>query len=241
MDARRIIRAAPDRVFAHIGRIESLPRYGAPLWMSAEPAEKRRSAHVVTLTGYFAGLPVESVLRMTLRPPHAIEFRQIRGTLRALNGQCSLAAVEDGTEVRYRIEADPGIAMISDAATRQFLVQFVERMLDRIRLAAERKAPSRRVDRQDAAVPAALDAVEDEEADAAPEAPAAVGGPAPQAEAGKPSAPAPATPATRATVGERAPSGPDRPEPVRTGRRRRRRRRRGRPPTSSGQGAPQPR
>ncbi len=119
IEARRVVRASPDRIFAHIGRVEYLPRYGAPLWMAAEPVDKRRSVHVVTLTGYLIGLPVESVLRIALRPPHMMEFKQVRGTLRALSGQCSLVAVEDGTEVRYRLEADPGIAMISDDAARQ--------------------------------------------------------------------------------------------------------------------------
>ena len=133
--------AAPDRVFTHIGRIEHLPRYGAPLWMTAESVEKRRNAQVVALTGYLIGLPIESVQRVTLRPPTAVEFKQVRGTLRMFNGQCSLAGVEDGTEVRYRLEVDLGIAMISDDAARQFLVQFVERFLDRIKLAAERKTP----------------------------------------------------------------------------------------------------
>ena len=133
--------AAPDRVFTHIGRIEHLPRYGAPLWVTAESVEKRRNTQVVALTGYLIGLPIESVQRVTLRPPTAVEFKQVRGTLRMFNGQCSLAAVEDGTEVRYRLEVDLGIAMISDDAARQFLVQFVERFLDRIKLAAERKTP----------------------------------------------------------------------------------------------------
>jgi hypothetical protein len=248
IEARRIIRASPDRVFAHIGRIESLPRYGAPLWMAAEPVEKRRSAHVVTLTGYFAGLPVESVLRISLRSPHAMEFKQVRGTLRALAGQCSLVAVEDGTEVRYRLEADPGIAMITDAAARQFLVQFVERMLDRVRLAAERKAPVRRAARPDAAAPDSLEPVEDDEADSAPEqpAPAISAGAqdaAPRAETTPAAASRPASDPTSAPprVTARQPSTPQRPEPARTGRRRRRRRRRGRPSTSPGQSAAPPR
>jgi hypothetical protein len=227
-------------VFAHIGRLESLPRYGAPLWMAAEPVEKRRSAHVVTLTGYFAGLPVESVLRISLRSPHGMEFKQVRGTLRALSGHCSLAAVEDGTELRYRLEADPGIAMITDAAARQFLVQFVERMLDRIRLAAERKAPVRRGERPDAVTPAGIEAVEEDEADSAPESPAAVEPAAPHAEPEKAAAPRPASDGTagRPGAGER-PS--QRPDSGRTGRRRRRRRRRGRPPTPPGQSVAPPR
>jgi Polyketide cyclase / dehydrase and lipid transport len=249
VEARRIIRASPDRVFAHIGRIESLPRYGAPLWMAAEPVEKRRSAVVVTLTGYFAGLPVESVLRVSLRSPHTLEFKQVRGTLRALSGQCSLTAVEDGTEVRYRLEADPGIAMITDAAARQFLVQFVERMLDRVRLAAERKAPVRRAARPDAAVPEGLEAAEEDEADSVPEQPAAAisaaESPPPRAEttpapaSGPRSGPPGAPPGTSARQPSR-PSAPQRPEPARSGRRRRRRRRRGRPPTSPGQSAVPP-
>jgi polyketide cyclase/dehydrase/lipid transport protein len=247
VEARRIVRASPDRVFAHVGRIESLPRYGAPLWMAAEPVEKRRSAHVVTLTGYFAGLPVESVLRVSLRSPHAMEFKQVRGTLRALSGQSSLAAVEDGTEVRYRLEADPGIAMITDAAAQQFLVQFVERMLDRIRLAAERKAPVRRAERPDAAAPDGLEAVEEDEADSAerstPVMSARAEGATPAAETTPAPASRPASdPATAPPgVSARQPSTPQRPEPARTGRRRRRRRRRGRPSTSPGQSAAPPR
>lgn len=209
--------------------------------MSAEPAEKRRSAHVITLTGYFAGLPVESVLRMSLRPPHTMEFRQVRGTLRALNGQCLLAQVEDGTEVRYRLEADPGIAMITDAAARQFLVQFVERMLDRVRLAAERKPPLRRAGRPDAAAPAGLEAVEEEEADAVLEGPAAAASAPSKVEIQRvmTSPPAPVSP--RPGVMERAPAPTERPEPARTGKRRRRRRRRGRPPASPGENAAPPR
>jgi hypothetical protein len=241
VDARRIIRASPDRVFAHIGRLESLPRYGAPLWMAAEPVEKRRSAHVVTLTGYFAGLPVESVLRVSLRSPHGIEFKQVRGTLRALSGQCSLAAVEDGTEVRYRLEADPGIAMITDAAARQFLVQFVERMLDRIRLAAERKAPVRRGERPDAVTPAGVEAAEDEEAESAPESPDAVDTAMPRAEAETATPPASDATAGRSDIGDRTPSPSERPDPGRHGRRHRRRRRRGRRPTPPGPSATPPR
>ncbi len=239
VDARRIIRASPDRVFAHIGRIELLPRYGAPLWMAAEPVEKRRSAHIITLTGYFAGLPVESVLRFSLRPPHAMEFKQVRGTLRTLSGQCSLAVVEGGTEVQYRLEADPGIAMITDAAAHQFLVQFVERMLDRVRLAAERKAPVRRADRPDAAGPTGLEAAEEDDVDPSPEGSAAVASVAPAAETQNTTAPRLAPDPARPGPGPivRAPSPGDHPEPARPGKRRRRRRRRGRPPASPpGQG-----
>lgn len=218
-------------MFAHIGRVDNLPRYGAPLWMAAEPVEKHRNAHLITLWGYFIGLPVESVLRVALRSPHAMEFKQVRGTLRALSGQFSLAAVEEGTEVRYRLEADPGIAMITDAAARQFLVQFVERMLDRIRLAAERKAPARRVERVDAVGAPGPEAEEDDAEPLSDEAAAAV---LPGGEAAV--LPVEAAPASEPESVQGMPgaitSAPHRgaqAAPARTGRRRRRRRHRGRP------------
>jgi polyketide cyclase/dehydrase/lipid transport protein len=164
VEARRVIRATPDRIFSHLGRMDHFPRYGAPLWMTAEAGERRRAAHIVTLTGYLIGLPVESVQRVVLRPPHALEFKQIRGTLRALSGQCSLRAVEDGTEVGFRLDLDPGISMISDGAVQQFFVQFVEGFLDRIKMAAERRAPARKMGREATSESADLDADEEERA-----------------------------------------------------------------------------
>jgi hypothetical protein len=116
--------------------------------MIADVGEKRGAAYVVTLQGYFVGLPCESVQRVLLRPPTSLEFVQVRGTLRAFSGRCTLAAVEEGTELVYHLEADPGIPMITDGAARQFLIQFLERMLDRVKLASERKTPSRRPVRQ---------------------------------------------------------------------------------------------
>lgn len=237
------MRASPDRVFAHLGRVDHLPRYGAPLWMTAESTEKRRTGQVVTLTGYLIGLPIESVQRVVLRPPHAIEFKQLRGTLRALSGECTLRAVEDGTEVRYRLEVDPAIAMISDDAARQFLVQFAERFLDRIKLAAERKAPLGRGARGVASETAA---VEEEEAEPAPDTAAAAvpadrAAPAPRAD----SLPGPdaaqavapeARPGTRRDTAPRSAAGTPQAAPSQPiGRRRRRRhRRRGRRPGNPG-------
>jgi len=197
--------------------------------MSAEPVEKRRSAHLVTLNGYLIGLPVESVLRINVRPPQAMEFKQVRGTLRALSGHCSLQGVGDATEVRYRLEADPGIPMISDEAARQFLVQFVERMLDRIKLAAERKAPTRRADRAAAAGAPALEAEEDDSEPAAEAAGSVVheeeAAGAVLDEAEDAVVPIPLTKPNAAAP----PSGASTPaEPARPARRRRRRRHRGR-------------
>ncbi|HYM68499.1 MAG TPA: hypothetical protein VEZ44_02810 [bacterium] len=124
-----------------------MARYGAPLWMIADAVEKRGASQVVALRGYFIGLPVECVARVVLRAPASLEFVQILGTLRAFSGRCTLRSVEDGTEVLYRLEVDPGIPMISEDAARQFLVQFLERMLDRVKLASERKSPNRRAAR----------------------------------------------------------------------------------------------
>jgi hypothetical protein len=207
--------------------------------MSAEPVEKRRSAHLVTLNGYLIGLPVESVLRISIRPPQAMEFKQVRGTLRALSGHCSLQGVGDGTEVRYRLEADPGIPMISDEAARQFLVQFVERMLDRIKLAAERKAPARRADRAAAAGAPALEAEEDDAEPAAEGAGSVVqqeepAGAVPE-EAQDAVVPPPRT--AKPDAAAPAPGVSTRAEAVRSGRRRRRRHRgRGRTSGTPGQG-----
>jgi Polyketide cyclase / dehydrase and lipid transport len=246
VESRRLMRATPDRIFAHLGRVNHLPRYGAPLWMAADAGEKRRTAHVVTLTGYLIGLPVESMQRITLRPPHALEFKQIRGTLRALSGQCSLHPVEDGTEVRYRLEVDPDIPMIGEVAVRQFFVQFAEGFLDRLKLAAERRAPARQAGRGTGAASQEADA-DEEVTEAAPEVPALpiaerhlAEPPSPEVNGALPSALAAAGGVAETQVpGAAAPS-----SPTRTGGRRRRHRRRHRG-RSGGGGArpasPQPR
>ena len=233
-EARRLIRASGEHVFAHLAQPEHLPRYAAPLWMTADTVEKRGNTHVLSLHGYFIGLPVESVQRIVLRAPAAVDFTQTRGTLRAFSARCTLGSVEDGTEILFRVEADPGIAMISEDAARQFLVQYVERMLDRIKLAAERKAPVRRAPRGTAtssALPGAA-AFADAESDAEEVAAAAPAGPAPTAGAesvgegvarGGPAA-APQQPRpTGGGEGGRPQAGPS----GRHGRRRRRRRRSG--------------
>jgi uncharacterized protein YndB with AHSA1/START domain len=241
LEARRLIRASPERVFAHIAHAEHLPRYAAPLWMSADQAEKRGGAQVVTLRGYFAGLPVESVQRIVVHPPSSVEQAQIRGTLRALTGRFTLRSVEDGTEILYRIDADPAIPLITEDAARQFLVQFVERMLDRIKHAAERKTPSR----ARAAAPAVATALpegDEEEAEEIAAAPESRAAPEVPAETGmQPPAP-PAGPPAAAPVREHPAAARARAEPPRApgqppgppGRRRRRRRHRRR----SGGGTP---
>jgi len=106
-EARRLIRASGEHVFAHLAQPEHLPRYAAPLWMTADTVEKRGNTHVLSLHGYFIGLPVESVQRIVLRAPAAVDFTQTRGTLRAFSARCTLGSVEDGTEILFRVEADP--------------------------------------------------------------------------------------------------------------------------------------
>jgi len=207
--------------------------------MAAEPVERRRGAHLIALTGYLVGLPVESVVRVALHPPHSMEFKQVRGTLRALFGRYVLREVEEGTEVTYRLEADPGIPMITNDAARQFLVQFVERMLDRIKLAAERKAPTRRVERAGAAGSQPLGpGAEEPEEEEPPVAPVA----GPPAEAGGDTVETSRVEvADVATAAAPPPPAPDvRGTSPRPGRRRRRRRHRGpgRPPGAPGPGQP---
>jgi hypothetical protein len=228
VEARRLIRATPDRIFAHLGRVDHLPRYGAPLWMAADAGEKRRTAHVVTLTGYLIGLPVESTQRITLRPPYAMEFKQIRGTLRALSGQCSLHPGEDGTEVRYHLEVDPDIAMIREVAARQFFVQFAEGFLDRLKLAAERRAPARHVERGAGAASQDADADEDV-GEAAPDAASVAVPEGHFAQGSSPEVNGTPRPALGAPGGELAALAPGKSEPPsspRAGGRRRRHRRR---------------
>jgi len=84
------------------------------------------------------------VIRAVSRSPQSVELTQVRGTLRGFSQRFTLESDDEGTVLTCRVEADPGIPMVSDEAARHFLTQYVERMLDRLRLAAERRAPSRR-------------------------------------------------------------------------------------------------
>ena len=149
VEAQRLLRASREHVFAYVAHPEHLPRYGAPLWLTAD-ADSRRGGPgetLLMLRGYFAGLPVEAVVRTTSRTPQTLEITQVRGTLRAFSQRFTIEAGDEGTVLLCRVEADPGIPMLSDEAAKHFLVQYVERMLDRLRLAAERRAPSRRLAR----------------------------------------------------------------------------------------------
>lgn len=131
-------------MFAFLAHPEHLPRYGGPLWLSGDLEDRRGGEPLITLRGYFAGLPVEAVVRAAARAPHTLEISQVRGTLRGLSQRFKIEADEEGALLTCRVEVDPGIPMLSDEAARHFLIQYVERMLDRLRLAAERRTPSRR-------------------------------------------------------------------------------------------------
>lgn len=160
-----MLRASREHVFAFVAHAEHLPRYGAPLWLAAD-LEDRRGDLLITLRGYFAGLPVESVIRAASRPPQSVDIAQVRGTLRGFSQHFRIESGDEGTVLSCRVEADPGIPMLSDEAAKHFLTQYVERMLDRLRLAAERRTPSRRLARPAAKEAEALLEPEAAEADA---------------------------------------------------------------------------
>jgi polyketide cyclase/dehydrase/lipid transport protein len=144
VEAHRLLRASREHVFAFVAHPEHLPRYGGPLWLAADLEDRRGGEPLITLRGYFAGLPVEAVIRTASRAPHNVEITQVRGTLRGFSQRFTVESGDDGTVLSSRVEADPGIPMVSDEAAKHFLTQYVERMLDRLRLAADRRAPSRR-------------------------------------------------------------------------------------------------
>ena len=206
VEGRRIVRAPVQKVFQLISRLESAPRVTG-LWLTADLVERKSTALTVQYRGYFAGLPLESLQRATLHPPHRIDFRQTRGGLKAFRGQYLLKPIEGDTEVALVLEAEPGIPFISDEAARLVLHAYVERSLEKFKLVAERDLP-RVIRRPEGAKPAPLPVLEDEAAPADGE-PAAEG-PA------RPAAPVP----TPATNGQAPPAGQKKP------RRRRRRRRR---------------
>lgn len=202
LEGHRIIRVPVQKVFQLVSRLEAHPHVTG-LWMTADLIDRRADTLTVHYKGYFAGMPVESVQRATLHPPNRIEFRQTRGALKAFQGQYVLKPIEGDTELTMSIEADVGIALISEASARLVLHSFIERSLEKFKLMAERDLP--RVQRRPhelVAAPAPAEAAEAEPEKAQPQ----------------PEPPPPAAPTTEAGA---APPGKKR------RRRRRRRRRRG--------------
>jgi hypothetical protein len=207
VEGRRIVRAPVQKVFQLISRLDAAPRVTG-LWLTADLVERKPAALTIQYRGYFAGLPVESLQRATLHPPHRIDFRQTRGGLKAFRGQYLLSSVEGDTEVALVLEAEPGIPFITEQAARLVLHSFIERSLEKVKLVAERELP--RVTRRTGGAsggsqPAPLPTLEPESSEAIAEPP-----PAPPAQGVAPAANGQAPPA-----------------PQQKKRRRRRRRRRG--------------
>ena len=193
VEGHRVVRAPVQKVFQLISRLDSSPRVTG-LWLTADLVDRQSTALTVQYRGYFAGIPVESLQRATLHPPHRIDFHQTRGGLKAFRGQYLLKPIEGDTEVSLMLEADAGIPFVSDQAARLVLHAFIERSLEKFKLVAERELP--RVTRRPGEGPgpkvAPLPTME-------PGAPEAVeeGGAAPPAEAAAPATDGQAPPATQ--------------------------------------------
>ncbi len=227
VETHRRIRVPQQRVFQLLSRVEGLPRY-ADLWLAADVLERSGGQVVAEFRGYFGGLPIDSVQRVSLRPPARMEFRQVRGTLKALRGEFVVEADGGGSRLTARMEVDAGIPMLQEQAVRTVLTAALERMVTKVRDAAERDLP-RLIPRRPAP-PAALPVVEPE----APQSPARLEVPVealpgevapvegPPMETAAP--PPGAAPPAPARVAPPAKSG------ARPGRRRRRRRHRRGPP-----------
>lgn len=140
VEGRRIVRAPVQKVFQLISRLDAAPRVTG-LWLTADLVERKPAALTVQYRGYFAGLPVESLQRATLYPPHRIDFRQTRGGLKTFRGQYLLSSVEGDTEVSLVVEAEPGIPFITEQTARLVLHAFIERSLEKVKLVAERELP----------------------------------------------------------------------------------------------------
>lgn len=137
VEGHRVIRAPLHRVWQLLSRLEAHPRY-ANLWLTADLLERSQASAVVEFRGFFGGLPVTSVQRLVLRPPGRIEFKQIRGTLRALSGAYVLKDARGETDLLVQIAVDPGIIIFSETSVRQILASHLEGTLGKIKASAER-------------------------------------------------------------------------------------------------------
>lgn len=140
LDGHRLIRTSPQKLFQLVGRLEASPRVTG-LWLTADLLERRANALTIHYRGYLAGIPIESVQHTHLVPPHRIEFRQTRGTLRTFRGSYSFTPVDGDTDLALSVEADVGIALLTEMAARRVLHTFVEQTLDKFKLTAERELP----------------------------------------------------------------------------------------------------
>jgi ribosome-associated toxin RatA of RatAB toxin-antitoxin module len=159
VEGRRIIRAPIQKVFQLVSRLDAQPRVTG-LWLTADLLDRRSHTLTVHYRGYVGGIPVESTQRAVLHPNQRVEFRQTRGGLRMFRGEYTLKSVDGDTELALTVEADVGIPLISDESARRVLHAFVERSLDKFKLAAERdlprpaRRPQEAASQADAAAPA---------------------------------------------------------------------------------------
>jgi uncharacterized protein YndB with AHSA1/START domain len=140
VEAQRRIRASQQRVFQLLSRVEGLPRY-ADLWLAADVLERSGGQVVVEFRGYFGGLPVDSVQRVSLRPPARLEFRQLRGTLKGLRAEYIVEAEGEGSRLTVRMEVDAGIALLPDQVVRSVVTAALARLVGKVKDAAERDLP----------------------------------------------------------------------------------------------------
>jgi uncharacterized protein YndB with AHSA1/START domain len=145
VERHRVIRAPIHRVWQVLSRLESHPRY-ANLWLTADLLERSQASAVVEFRGFFGGLPITSVQRLTLRPPNRIEFKQIRGTLRGVWGAYHLIDTDGETDLMAQMAVDAGIVLFSEGAVRQILAAHLDCTLGKIKASVERDLvrPARR-------------------------------------------------------------------------------------------------
>jgi len=108
------------------------------MWMAADVIERSQGGALVEFRGFFGGLPIVSVQRLTLKPPWRLEFRQVRGELRDLSGAYVLKDVEGETDLSCDITVDAGISLFTDMAVEQILAGHTEGTLGRLKTTAER-------------------------------------------------------------------------------------------------------
>ena len=225
VEKQRTIRASQQRVYQLLSRVEGLPRY-ADLWLAVDVLEHAGGQVVAEFRGYFGGLPVDSVQRVSLRPPVRLEFRQLRGTFKALRGEYVIEQEGQGSRLTARMEVDAGIPILDEQAVRMVLSTALDRTLAKVKDAAERDLPRLVPAKRPApvALPSERVVSAEETTPEVEESPAVV-------EPEAPAQPAPAVPAASPSTEQRRPG--------RRRRRRRHRRRPGGPPPDRGGTPPQ--
>lgn len=171
VERERRIRAPQQRVYQLLSRVESLPRWFTDLWLVADVLARGSQQVTAELRGYFGGMPVESVQVIRLRPPARVEFRQIRGTFRHLAGEYTVTAEDAESVVRARVEVETGIPLLGETTARLVMGRALDRMLAKVKDAAERDLPRLVPARRDAARARGEETSDEEDAHRAPKLP----------------------------------------------------------------------